>query len=458
MCVHFSIDERAMLTVMTPWKEVQMRRKAEAGIRKWLTSESTEPLLLKGPRRVGKTFLVKTWLQDAIGAENHVYLDFQTDLMRIESIFEGRTDVDRIVADLELYLNKDIRPKTSVLVFDEVQLCEKALNSLRFFAQSPYRVIATGSLLGVTLRKQDDRRLPYPSDVRHLTLHPMDFEEFLWAMGEERMADGIRSCFQDSRPFVLHDQALEWYRKYLVVGGMPKAVDAFARGYGLQRVREIQAEIDQTYISDMPAGVAALARSTWDSIPRQLARETTRKFKYGDVVKGGRANRFEEPLAWLESAGIVDLCRQTNSCEPPLIPRDGGAFFKAYLADVGLLHFKSGLMPNMVLDRDSYALLSSSFRGAFAENYVMQALKTNGFAPLYWTPGNSSAEIEFVISDGQGSIVPIEVKSGSNVRSRSLRNFMDKTGCNLGYRISALNFSQEGPLKSIPLYAAFYIE
>lgn len=436
-----------------------MKRKIEADIQTWLASETCEPLLLKGPRRVGKTYLVDTWLSDVIGRENHVYLDFQTDLVQLEHIFEGRTDVDRIIADLELYLGRDIRPHETVLVFDEVQLCEKALNSLRFFAQSPYRVIATGSLLGVTLKKrEDERRLPFPSDVCHLMLHPMDFEEFLWAVGEDRMASGIRSCFRDPRPFVLHERALERYRTYLVVGGMPKAVAAFAQDSNLQRVREVQSEIDQTYISDMPSGVSALAHSTWDSIPRQLARETTRKFKYGDVVKGGRSSRFEEPLAWLESAGIVALCRQTNSRALPIVPRDGGAFFKAYLSDVGLLYYKSGLVPQMILSGDSYALLADSFRGAFAENYVMQALCANGYHPMYWTPGDATAEIEFVIPGENGLIVPIEVKSGANVRLRSLKSFMAKNGCELGYRISALNFGQDGPLKSIPLYAAFCIE
>lgn len=436
-----------------------MKRKIEADIRAWLESETCEPLLLKGPRRVGKTYLVNTWLCDVVGQENHVYLDFQTDLAQLERIFAGRTDVGRIVTDLELYLGRDIRPHSSVLVFDEVQLCEKALNALRFFAQSPYRVIATGSLLGVTLKKQEsERRLPFPSDVRHLILHPMDFEEFLWALGEERMAVGIRSCFLDPRPFVLHERALERYREYLVVGGMPKAVAAFAQGFDMQRVREIQAEIDQTYISDMPSGVAALASATWNSIPRQLARETTRKFKYGDVVKGGRATRFEEPLAWLESAGIVALCRQTNSRALPIVPRDGGAFFKAYISDIGLLYYKSGLVPQMILSGDSYALLADSFRGAFAENYVMQALCTNGHQPMYWTPGDASAEIEFVIPGESGAVIPIEVKSGMNVRSRSLKSYVEKNGCDLGYRVSALNFGQEGPLKSIPLYAAFCIE
>ncbi len=250
------------------------------------------------------------------------------DLQGLETLFSGRSDVARIVGDLELYLGRSIDCASDVLVLDEVQLCDKALNSLRFFAQSDYRVIATGSLLGVTLNKyhQDRRRLPYPSDVRHMLMHPMDFEEFLWALGQEPMARGIRTCYEQARPYPRHEEAMGFYRQYLVVGGMPRAVAAFAETGSFEEVREVQAEIDQTYIADMPMAQAALCRAIWDSVPRQLAREGTRKFKYADVARGGQANRFEEPLDWLESAGVIDLVRQTNSCKLPLQARDGRLF------------------------------------------------------------------------------------------------------------------------------------
>lgn len=439
-----------------------MRRKAEKDIISWLESGTREPLLIKGARRVGKTYLADDFLKEHIGQRNHVYLDFQTDLMQLDRPFEGRTDVERIVADIELYTGQEIDAENSVIVFDEVQLCEKALNSLRFFARSPYRVVATGSLLGVTLKKAqentaDERALPFPSDVRHLTLHPLDFEEYLWALGKETMARGIRRSYEESRPFLLHSEAMELYRQYLVVGGLPKAVAAYASGAGMQRVREIQAEVNETYISDMPGSNAALCKSVWDSVPKQLARESSRKFKYGDVVKGGRADRFADPLAWLTAAGIISLSRQTNSTKAPLIARNGGAFFKAYMADTGLMYYKYGLRPEVLLDPKTYQNLSPSVRGALAENYVMQALVSNGLEPFYWTPGDSQAEVEFVLNTPCGSVLPIEVKSGENVRSVSLRKYMKATGCPLGIRISARQFGQEGALKSIPLYAAFCI-
>lgn len=437
-----------------------MKRKIEAVVSAWLEAKDGRPLLIKGPRRVGKTYIAKEYLAGVIGPGHVVYLDFQTDLQGLESLFAGRSDVGRIVGDLELYLGRSIDSASDVLVFDEVQLCDKALNSLRFFAQSDYRVIATGSLLGVTLSKyrQDGRRLPFPSDVRHVSMHPMDFEEFLWALGQESMAQGIRTCYEQARPYPRHEEALSFYRQYLVVGGMPRAVASYAASASSEEVREVQSEIDQTYVADMPMSQAALCRAIWDSVPRQLAREGTRKFKYADVARGGRANRFEEPLDWLESAGIISLNRQTNSCELPLQARDGGAFFKAYMADTGLMYYKFGLAPNLLLMPESYSALSAAFRGALAENYVMQQLEANGVRTYYWTPGDASGEIEFLTSTSRGDLLPIEVKSGENVRSRSLKAFMAKTSCPLGLRVSAREFGQEGSLKSIPLYAAFCIE
>lgn len=437
-----------------------MKRKIEAVVSAWLEAKDGRPLLIKGPRRVGKTYIAKEYLAGVIGPGHVVYLDFQTDLQGLESLFAGRSDVGRIVGDLELYLGRSIDSASDVLVFDEVQLCDKALNSLRFFAQSDYRVIATGSLLGVTLSKyrQDGRRLPFPSDVRHVSMHPMDFEEFLWALGQESMAQGIRTCYEQARPYPRHEEALSFYRQYLVVGGMPRAVASYAVSASSEEVREVQSEIDQTYVADMPMSQAALCRAIWDSVPRQLAREGTRKFKYADVARGGRANRFEEPLDWLESAGIISLNRQTNSCELPLQARDGGAFFKAYMADTGLMYYKFGLAPSLLLMPESYSALSAAFRGALAENYVMQQLEANGVRTYYWTPGDASGEIEFLTSTSRGDLLPIEVKSGENVRSRSLKAFMAKTSCPLGLRVSAREFGQEGSLKSIPLYAAFCIE
>ena len=437
-----------------------MKRKIESKIKEWLDTFDGRPLLIKGARRVGKTYIAQELLGTLVGKEHVVYLDFQTDINGLEALFSGRTEVGRIIGDLELYTGRSIDPALDILVFDEVQLCDKALNALRFFAQSAYRVLATGSLLGVTLNKYrtEGRRLPYPSDVIHVEMHPMDFEEFLWAVGSSSMADGIRRCYAESRPFPLHNEALDAYLQYLVVGGMPRAVSEFATTNNMDSVRQILSEIDQTYMADMPQSQAALCRTIWNSIPGQLARESTRKFKYADVTKGGRAKRFEEPLDWLESAGVVNVNRQTNSTSLPIIAREGGAFFKVYMADTGLLYYKMGLSPNLLFSKETYRALSSNFRGALAENYVMQQLVANGVATHYWTPGDSYGEIEFVSASADGNLVPIEVKSGENVKSKTLRDFMKSNDTPWGVRISGRNFGKEGALLSVPLYAAFCVQ
>jgi len=279
-----------------------VRRKIDIVLDRWASTPQARPLLVRGARRVGKTYALKR-----LGAErfpgDFVYCDFQSNLAQLESVFNGPTDVERIVADLSLLLRQDIVPGRTLIAFDEIQLCEKALNSLRFFAQSPYRVIATGSQLGITMR---NRTLPFPSDVDQVYLRPLNFEEFLWAMGEDRMANGIRASFADRRGFVLHDQALEHYRRYAVVGGMPRVVDAYRTQRAFTDVRALQAEIEHTYTADIalyaPSDAVAHVQAVWASIPKQLTRETTRKFKYTDVGKGGRERMYRMPLAWLEAA------------------------------------------------------------------------------------------------------------------------------------------------------------
>lgn len=436
-----------------------MERKIDAVLDRWAKEGDPQPLLIRGARRVGKTYAVKRLGEEAFGGD-FAYCDFQTNLGRLEEIFSGVTDVDRIVSDLALLLRRDIDRGTTLIAFDEVQLCEKALNSLRFFAQSGYRVVATGSQLGLTLR---NRQLPFPSDVRHLYLRPLDFEEFLWANGDRRMARAIRAAFSERASFAFHQEALEAYRRYEVVGGMPAVVRSFVEGRGFDQVRERQAEIVQTYAADIalyaPADEAVRVQSVWVSLPGQLTRESTRKFKYADVERGGRERQLRGPLAWLEAAELVLLNPQTNDTAPPLTPRADGSFFKVYLLDVGILFHRLNLDAQALLDAATRMALSPWFRGALAENYVMQSLVSNGIQPFYWTPGTSSSgEVEFVVQTRRGTIVPMEVKSGANVRSRSLNAYREKSKAPVAVRISEKNFGFESGILSIPLYAVFCLE
>lgn len=442
-------------------------RKIEKDIEAWVRSGSSKPLLVRGARRTGKTFAV-----DHVGSrlfgDGFVKLDFQTDLARIEAIFDVPTnDTDAIMKRVAEYARVKIAPESSLVFFDEVQLSERALNSLRFFAESKWRVIASGSLLGVTTKR---RRLPFPSGVIQIDLHPMDFEEFLWACGQRPMADAIREHILTCENYVLHDRALDYYHRYLMVGGMPKVVRTWLETGSLDDAMEELAEIDDTYTADMTDpdnGISGIsARRIWNSLPKQLLRASTKKFKYADVVRGGRRSRLLEPLEWLQAAGIVTRNDLTADTCAPLAPfnDEEGSFFKVYVADTGVMFKKFGIPPKLFLDQSTLAQLSSDFRGALAENYVMQQLLAAGHKTFYWVPGGDSSqgEVDFVFQDEHARVIPVEVKSARNVRARSLKKLMVQGQSPYAIRLSEQNFAlsqnEDGAvLKSLPLYAAFGI-
>lgn len=445
-----------------------MRRALETDFEKWATGNDPRPLLIQGARRVGKTFLVEQCGKRLYG-DGFVKLDFQTDLERASAIFDVPTDdIDGIVARISEYKRKPLSPESSLILLDEVQLCEKALNSLRFFAGSPWRVAATGSLLGVTVKQ---RKLPFPSDVKHVRMHPLTFEEFLWALGEQSMAADIRKHAETCEPYLLHDRASDYHQRFLAVGGMPKAVRAYRDSGSFGEVREVHGEIDITYTADMTDpdnGIsAAAAKRIWESLPKQLLRASTKKFKYSEVMRGGRRSQLLEPLEWLEAAGIVLRNDLTCDTSAPLAPfnSDGGSYFKEYICDTGLMFHKFGIEAELFLDPKLKSLLSDDFRGALAENSVMQALRANGIATFYWMPSEKvgNGEVDFVFQDRQARIVPVEVKSGRNVKAKSLARLVKEGRSPVAYLLSTNDFSAtEGGeagcmVKHLPLYAAYCI-
>lgn len=446
---------------------IKLRRKMEKRIEAWYASTDRRPLLIRGARRTGKTFLIEH-VGARLAGTNFVKLDFQTNLNAISSLFDGPTDdVDGIVSRIGEYKRTRLNPETALIFLDEVQLDERALNSLRFFADSKWRVIASGSLLGVTTRQ---RHLPFPSGVIQEELHPLDFEEFLWAAGESFMAESIREHSRTLEPYVLHEDALSLYRRYLTTGGMPLPVRQWFETHDEAEVALLQREIDETYTADMTDpgnGISGVsAKRIWDSIPRQLLRASTKKFKYSDVVRGGRRGRLLEPLEWLSAAGIVTIHDLTRDTQAPLAPYndESGSFFKVYVSDTGLMFGKFGVEPSLVLDRTLSPLLSSDFRGALAENYVMQSLKANGLKTFYWMPDENSGrgEVDFVFQTRSAEVIPIEVKSARNVSAKSLRKLMREGHSPYAIRLSEQQFGKsEGEggteLRSLPLYAAFCI-
>jgi hypothetical protein len=404
-------------------------------------------ILVKGARRVGKSCTISHVCQQLFG-KNFVMLDFQTDLKNISKIFDAPTnDVDQIVQRIQEYKQIRIEKATSVLFFDEVQLDERALNSLRFFSQSGWRVIASGSLLGVTTK---GRTLPFPSGVQILQMHPMDFEEWLWVIEDAGavMAEDIRQHVQTAQPYILHDAAMDLYNKYLVVGGMPAVVKTFASGGSFADVAAAQEEIDQTYTADMTdpenniSGISA--KRIWDSLPKQLLRASTKKFKYADVVRGGRRARLLEPLEWLAAAGVCTINNLTRDTAAALAPYqdEEGSYFKVYVADTGVMFHKFGIAADVFLNPATAAALSADFRGALAENFVSQQLAATGKSTFYWMPAHGTpGELDFVYQTPDAQIVAVEVKSGRNVSAKTLTRFMKESAVQVAYKVSANNFS-----------------
>lgn len=447
-----------------------MKRSLEHEIRAWAEAPANNPLLIRGARRVGKTFVLEKVGKELAG-DNFVKIDFQTNLDIVSDLFAGPTDdIDLIVERISEYRRQRFSKETAFLMFDEVQLCEKALNSLRFFAGSGWRVAATGSQLGVAT---GHRKLPFPSGVRQIVMHPMTFEEFLWAMGEDQMAEAIREHADSGEPYVAHQDALKLFKLYQVIGGMPAAVSAYLETGSIDEARIQLREIDETYTADMTdpdngiSGIAA--RKIWRSIPSQLLRSSTKKFKYSEVERGGRRAKLIEPLEWLNSAGMIAINDLSESTQAPLVAyeEDEGSFFKVYMADTGLMFYKFGVNPQLWLEAEysSAFPVSSDFRGALAENSVMQALTANDLRTFYWSAPSGwqgSGELDFLLQNDKMQVVPVEVKSGRNVNAKTLKTFVRQTQCPCAVVLSERNFSlgeSEGVVvRNLPLYAAFCIE
>ncbi|MCL2091721.1 MAG: ATP-binding protein [Micrococcales bacterium] len=437
-----------------------MRRTIEARLARWAQTDDALPLVLLGARQVGKTYSARQ-----LGADRFAktaYVNFQTDLARLTRVFDGVLDPWRIVEDLGLLLGVPITPGDTLVVLDEVQLCQPALTALKYFAeQAPgLRVVATGSLFGVTVHREP--RFSFPvGKVEIATMHPMTFEEYCWATGRDTWPDAIRACLAEDRPFVAHDEALAQLRRYLMVGGMPAAVERLVTSGDWDQVRQVQGDIAHLYAADaslyLDDATAARVRAIWDSAPRQLARQN-RKFKLADMAKGARAEQYEAAFAWLENAGLVHrhrLVEQPPSA--PLRPVPDGTFFKTYLADVGLLSQALGVRPQVYLDDDARRVISSVFHGALAQNLVKQSLEAAGVASGYWTSGNT-AEVDFLVVDDQMRVLPLEVKSADNVRSKSLGVYAQRHHPPYAVRCSTKQFGREPHLRSVPLYATFCLD
>ena len=430
-----------------------MERKIVNKLREWKVSRDRKPLILYGARQVGKTYSALSFGKDYY--KNTVYFNFE-DSIELANIFERDLNPERVVRELSVKSGQSILKEDTLIVFDEIQACERALTSLKYFNENApkYHIIAAGSLLGIAVNRE---KHSFPvGKVDLLTLYPLDFEEFLWAMNKEQMAEIIRNAYISNEQLSLHDTLMDLYRVYLVTGGMPQVVLEYMDKKDFNFVLAAQKNINDSYIADM-AKYATPNETTkimaaFNSVPAQLAKDN-RKFQYKVIKSGARAYDYETPLEWLRVSGVVIKCNKTNEGKLPLSAYTDFSSFKVYMTDTGLLCSKFGIPANAVLsDTPSF----DGFKGALAENYVASALTTNGYTTYYWE-SQGKAEVDFVIQDEEGNTIPIEVKSSDNVRSKSLNQFVSKYKPVYSIRISSKNFGFENGIKSVPLYAVFCV-
>jgi len=428
-----------------------MERKIVNNLKLWKDNPDRQPLLLQGARQVGKTYTVLSF-----GKENYKNVAYfsMEDTVEVSTVFERDLNPERIVRELSARGGHTIMPGETLIVFDEIQACERALTSLKYFAENAphYHVIATGSLLGVALKRE---KYSFPvGKVDMLRLHPMDFEEFLLATGYENLCGLIREAYENFFPLSLHDTAMDLYKTYLAVGGMPRVVREYVEKRDFDFVAVHQRSLNDSYVADMAKYAApqetVRIMAAWASVPAQLAKDN-RKFQYKTIKSGARAKDYEVALDWLNAAGMINKCVHITEGKPPLPAYAENDTFKVYMVDTGILCSKSNVAVNALL----YSPHSfDGFKGALAENYIMQAMVANGITPYYWTsPGK--AEVDFIFQDRQGNVIPLEAKSADNVRAKSLRYYCDLYKPVYSVRVSAKNFGNENGIKSIPLYAAF---
>jgi predicted AAA+ superfamily ATPase len=429
-----------------------MKRKIYDDLVKWKNKSGRMPLIVNGARQVGKSYILQEFGKQEF--DNYIIVNLETDKALAEKFEENITPVP-IIQYLESVHSQRIIPGKTLVIFDEIQACEGALTSLKYFCeQTPeYHIVAAGSLLGVAINR---KKYSFPvGKVDELNLFPMDFEEFLWAMGRENFAYSIREHYESNEPLDIHSKAIDFYNNYLIVGGMPAAVKEFIATNSFVAVADIQNRVLNEYIADMSKyaepSTSIKIRACYESIPAQLAKEN-HKFQYNVVQKGGSATIFGESIEWLKYAGVILKCQKTTHGMMPVKVYVDLSDFKLYLSDVGMLTMQSGMGTQAIL---SPLETDNSFMGAIAENYVAQAFAANLIPLLYWKNDNT-AELDFVIQKGV-DVIPVEVKSGVRVRSKSLGVFMEKYKCPFGIRISKKNFGFENGIKSVPLYAAFCV-
>ena len=429
-----------------------MYRKILENLKEWKRSDTRKPLILYGARQIGKTYTMLEFGQSEYA--NVAYFNFENN-KDLGNVFEKDFNPVRIINELSVLKSISIFPEKTLVIFDEIQACEKALTFLKYVNENAneYHLIAAGSLLGLALNRGN---YSFPvGKVDTMNMYPMTFEEFLIALGEKQLINMIADAMDNFSPLSepVHNKALELYRIYLLVGGYPEVVMRYIEKKDFDFVRAVQGNIADAYISDMakystPSDTIK-AIAAYNSLPSQLAKENA-KFMYSVIGSSARAKDYESALQWLSAAGVVIRCNKVTEGNMPLKIYEDILSFKMYYSDVGLLSMKVGIPANNVIHDLN---ISDKMRGMLAKNYVAQELTVRGITPYYWASDNQ-AEVDFVIQKEE-YVIPIEVKSADNVRAKSLGIYRGKYNPEFCVRVSAKNFGFENGIKSIPLYALF---
>lgn len=424
-----------------------MKRKAYKQLLDWKTNKDRKPLILLGARQVGKT-----WLMQHFGKQEYkkvVYVNCD-DEPRVKQLFTTDYSMDRILLALQALSGVKITPGDTLIILDEIQEMPRALHSLKYFCEKApeLHLMVAGSLLGVALGKGES----FPvGKVDMISIHPMDYEEFLDATGHQDLTELLHTG-DWSLIEMMKTKLTDLLREYYFVGGMPGVVSQYVKNRDLKQVRTLQQDILEAYRRDISKHTSATEstriRQVLDSLPAQLAKEN-KKFIYGAVRKGSRAKDFELAIQWLIDAGIVSKVNRVRDAKMPLKFYEDFDAFKLFLLDCGLLACMADAPAEQMLIGNH---VFSEFKGAFTEQYVMQQLEALGLRPYYWSNSQTPAEIGFIVQQGC-RIVPIEVKAEENVRARSLAQFIKDRPYLKGLRISMKGYAEQEWMENIPLIA-----
>ena len=435
-----------------------MRRKIYNDLLKWKEKKEFKPLIVLGVRQCGKSYIINEFCKNEFKHYKKINLFQDT---KVIDLYKSSDDSDKKYQDLKLLLNFDFDMEDSVLFIDEIQECEELISELKYFNEkhSNVRIICAGSLLGVKLARLT-KSFPV-GKVSRLYMYPMDFEEFLIAFNEKMLLDRIKECFDHNQAMgVLHGKALDYYKKYLLSGGMPESIKELIKvkdsyyNYNLDVLNDIVADYQNDMNNHVTNAVETLKlNKIYNSLPSQL-QNASKKFQYSIVDSDAKSREYSTPLNWLEASNMVQISKCIKIPQKPLLGFVDEGIFKVYYSDVGIF--------NRILNNDIKTILLDEMKlysGIIAENYVANQLKSNGIDLLYWR-GTRDAEIDFLITTPTEGIIPIEVKAGENTQSKSLKVYDELYHPNYMIRISSKDFgyNPETRIKSIPLYATFLIK